>query len=579
MQIANSIVRASFCLLLPFSAWTQQYTISTFAGTGEAGSSGDNGPAVDAELNGPVGLFISGGNLYITDEGNQRIRLVSGGNITTIVGDGGVGYVGDGGAAIHAQVNGPASVALDNKGNLYIADAGNSVVRMVTPDGTISTIAGYVCPINLTTGCGPGYAGDGGPATAALLNNPLGVAVDPYGNVYIADSNNNVIRKISNGNISTLGSTLHFNLPSIIVLDQYQNLYITDTGNNRIVRLAPSGAATVVAGNGQTGYSGDNGLATEAELAFPAAVALDGLGNLYIADRTNDVIRLVNTNGIITTIAGTGEPGYSGEGVALNAELNFPAGLAVDSSGNVYVADTGNNRIRLLQPPAPAISSNGVVNAASYAASVSPGSLASVFGAGFGTSTASATSLPLPTSLQNVSVSVNGRAAPLVYVGTGQINFQVPWETAVGNAGIVVSLNGVAGNTATVPVLAASPGLFLQSSGAAIVQNSDYSLNQSSNPAAAGSAVIAYLTGSGPVSRTIADGVASPSSTLDRATSTVTATLGTQTAPVLFAGLAPGLVGVLQVNVMVPAGLAAGSYPLTVTVGGQASNSAPISVK
>jgi uncharacterized protein (TIGR03437 family) len=566
-------------VLLPFSAWTQQYTISTFAGTGEAGSSGDNGPAVDAELNGPVGLFVSGGTLYITDEGNQRIRVVSGGNIKTIVGDGGIGYVGDGGAAIHAQVSGPADVALDSAGNLYIADAGNSVIRMVTPDGTISTIAGYVCPINLTTGCGPGYAGDGGVATAALLNNPLGVAVDRYGNIYISDSNNNVIRKISNGVITTAGSTLHYNHPAGIVLDANQNLYITDTGNNRIVKLQPSGNATVVAGNGNPGYSGDNGPATQAELEFPAAVALDGLGNLYIVDRTNDVIREVNTNGTITTIAGTGEPGYSGEGVALNAELNFPGGIAVDPSGNVYVADTGNNRIRLLQPPAPAISSNGVVNAASYATAVAPGSLASVFGANFGTSTGSASSLPLPTSLQNVSVSVNGRAAPLVYVGAGQINFQIPWETAVGKANIVISLNGVASNTATVPVLAASPGLFLQSSGAAIVQNSDYTLNQSSNPAAAGSAVIAYLTGSGPVVQTVADGVASPSSPLDRATSTVTATLGTQTATVLFAGLAPGLVGVLQVNVMVPAGLAAGSYPLTVTVGGQASNSAPISVK
>jgi uncharacterized protein (TIGR03437 family) len=568
---------AGFILLLPGGAWAQQYTISTFAGTGAPGSTGNGAAAVNADLSAPEAVLVGPAGIYIVDNGNQQIRLVAGGNITLIAGDGGQGYEGDGEAATHAQLNSPSAVALDSSGNLYIADAGNAVIRMITPDGTISTVAGFACLQGQTTPCGQGYAGDGGAATAAQINNPLGVAVDGSGNLYISDTGNNVIRKVSGGNISTFRTTLPLSHPAEIVVDGYGNLFIADTSNNRIVEVSPSGAATVVAGSGMFGYSGDNGPATQAQLAFPTGVAVDGAGNIYIADKTNCVIRKV-TNGIITTIAGDGSIGYSGEGVAVNVELNFPSGVAVDGLGNVYVADTGNNRVRLLQPPAPAISTGGVVNAASFAAPLSPGELASIFGSYFGVSVAGASSLPLTTMLGGVSVTVGGRPAPLFYVSPGQINFQVPWETAAGSTNVAVSLNGATSNMASVSVAAASPGLFT-SGGNAVVQNSDYTVNQASNPAAPGSAIICYLTGSGPVNQAPADGAASPSSPLVKATSTVTATIGTQSAQVLFAGLAPGFVGVFQVNVTVPSGLAAGTYPLTIAVGGQSSNSATISVK
>ncbi len=191
----------------------------------------------------------------------------------------------------------------------------------------------------------------------------------------------------------------------------------------------------------------------------------------------------------------------------------------------------------------------------------------------------SASSVPFPTTLGVVSVSVGGRPAPVFYISPTQINFQIPWETSVGNADVTVTVNNVTSSAGTVAVKAADPGLFTQGDGDAIVQNSDYSLNTSSNPAAAGSAIIAYLTGSGPVNQSVADGAVAPSSPLVQVTSQVSATIGTQNAQVLFAGLTPGLVGVLQVNVTVPAGTTTGSYPLTITVGGQASNSAPINVK
>jgi uncharacterized protein (TIGR03437 family) len=252
--------------------------------------------------------------------------------------------------------------------------------------------------------------------------------------------------------------------------------------------------------------------------------------------------------------------------------------MAVDPSGRVYVADTGNNCVRLLQPPSPAISVNGVVNAASFAPHISPGALATVFGNYFGAANLGAT-VPLPTSLNGVQVAVGGRLAPVLYVTPTQVNFQVPWETAPGTADVAVSLNGVNSFVVSVPVLSAAPGLFFLASGAAVVQNSDYSLNQANNPAAAGSAIVAYLTGSGPVSGTVADGTATPAAPLLQATAPASATIGPAPAQVLFAGLTPGFVGLVQANIVVPSGLAPGTYPLTITIGGQASNSATISVK
>jgi uncharacterized protein (TIGR03437 family) len=579
---------ASFCILLGVlsigAAWGQNYTISTFAGNAAtgAGFSGDGGAASAAVLNGPSGVAVNAaGNLYIVDTENERIRVVQNGIIATVVGNGGFGYAGDGGSPLGAQLNNPTNVAFDASGNLYIADTDNSVIRMVSTAGVITTVAGIVCSQTQTTFCGPGYLGDGEQATVAQLNVPLGVAVDSAGNLYISDTANNVLREVNtSGIISTVATNLRLQHPAGLAIDGAGNLYIADTNNNRIMKLAPTGAIALVAGNNVAGYSGDGGPANKAQLSFPTGVAVDGAGNIYIADKTNSRIRKITADGVIHTIAGVGQAVFYGDGgPAIDAGLSFPSSVAVDKAGNVYVADTGNNVVRLLQIPAPAISASGIVNAASFAAATSPGALASIFGTNFGAVIASASSVPFPTTLGVVSVSVGGRPAPVFYISPTQINFQIPWETQVGNAGVTVTVNNVTSSAGTVAVKSAAPGLFTQGDGDAIVQNSDYSLNTSSNPASAGSAIIAYLTGSGPVNQSVADGAVSPSSPLVQATSPVSATIGTQTAQVLFAGLAPGLVGVFQVNVAVPAGTATGSYPLTITVGTQASNSATINVK
>jgi sugar lactone lactonase YvrE len=330
--------------------------INTVAGisTGAAGYTGDGAAATSAELNGPFGVALDGaGNLYIADSGNSRVRevTVANGIINTVAGNGTYGYSGDGGAATSAKISAPYGVALDTNGNLYIADSNNSVIRKVA-SGVIATVAGN----------GIGYAGDGGPATGALIKYAYGAAVDASGDLYIADAANNRIRKVAtNGTITTVAGTgtagysgdggpatsAELNGPAGVLVDGAGNLYISDTGNSRVREVVANGTIATVAGNGTAAFSGDKGPATSASLSFPYGLAMDTAGNLYIADTYNSVIRKVATNGTITTVAGDNVPGYSGDGGSPTAaQLDFPYGLAVDGSGNLYIADSSNNRIR-----------------------------------------------------------------------------------------------------------------------------------------------------------------------------------------------------------------------------------------
>jgi hypothetical protein len=345
-------------------------TITTVAGNGNEGFSGDGGPAVGASLNDPVAVAVdSAGNLYIADSNNCRIRKVSNGTITTVAGDANSGFSGDGGPAGSASLNAPSGVAVDSGGNLYIADSGNNRIRKVS-GGTIVTIAG--------NGNG-GFSGDGGPATNASLALQFGggattygvigdrgsVAVDSAGNLYIGDLGNDRVRQVSygagtSGTITTVAGDGDFqfsgdggpatsaslNAPQGVAVDSAGNLYFADSYNNRIRKVSSGGTITTVAGNGIYGYSGDGGPATSASLRFPSGVAVDSAGNLYIADWNNMVIRKVS-NGIITTVAGYGGQGFSGDGgPATSAVLSQTQGVAVDLDGNFYIADLDNSRIR-----------------------------------------------------------------------------------------------------------------------------------------------------------------------------------------------------------------------------------------
>ncbi|MGA2721003.1 MAG: hypothetical protein ABSG79_01205 [Bryobacteraceae bacterium] len=320
--------------------------IATVAGGGAF--LGDNGPATSAQLDNPEGVAVdSAANLYIADTSNSRIRKVSNAVISTVAGNGTVGFSGDNGPPTSAQLANPWAVAVDSAGNLYIADYGNNRVREVS-NGVIATVAG-----NGTRG----FSGDNGPATSAQFYDPAGLAVDSAGNLYIADYGNNRIRKVSNGLITTVaggGAALGDNGPATsakladpygVAVDAAGNLYVADWGNNRI-RMVSNGVITTVAGTGTRGFSGDNGPATSAQLANPQGVAVDSAGNLYIADFGNSRVREVS-NGVITTVAGNGAPGFSGDnGPATSAQLANPYGVAIDAAGNLYIGDSGNNRVR-----------------------------------------------------------------------------------------------------------------------------------------------------------------------------------------------------------------------------------------
>ncbi|WP_247233359.1 MopE-related protein, partial [Telluribacter sp. SYSU D00476] len=341
-------------------------TISTVAGNGTASYGGDGGLATSASLYYPSDVAVDAiGNIYIADQSNQRIRRVSAsdGTISTVAGNGTYGYSGDGGPATSASLATPRYIAVDAAGNLYIADLNNYRIRRVSAsDGTISTVAG-----NGTAG----YGGDGGLATSATLGNPGGVAVDAAGNLYIADQSNQRIRRVSasDGTISTvagngaygyggdggLATSASFRDPSDVAVDAAGNLYIADQHNQRIRRVSASnGTISTVAGTGVFEYSGDGGPATSARINNPSGVAVDAAGNLYIADFGNQRIRRVSaSDGTISTVAGTGTQGYSGDGgPATSASFRYPYGVAVDAAGNLYIADRDNYRIRWVSAPA-----------------------------------------------------------------------------------------------------------------------------------------------------------------------------------------------------------------------------------
>jgi uncharacterized protein (TIGR03437 family) len=577
----RSLVVCLGLLCLSAARGQQQYTIQTLAGNGSAGFAGDSGAPAAAQLNFPQAVALdSKGNLYIADTANQRIRMISvAGIITTVAGTGTLGYSGDKSAATAATFSSPSGLGLDSKDNLYIADTGNNVIRKITGT-TITTVAGI-------GGQGPGYGGDLGPATSANLSGPTAVALDSQGNLFIADNGNSLIRKVDttgfiNSYLGSGATNQRLTAPNGLWFDASGALYIADSGNQRVARYAAP-TLSHFARNLTPGFSGDGGQADRAQLNKPSGIAIDAAGSVYVADTNNSRIRKITADGTISTIAGKGGGAYSGDGGdATSAALNFPRSIAVSSNGTVYIADTNNHVIRVLTPSFPTISANGVTNAASFAARISPGALASVFGTGFGTGTFLADSgFAWPGSAIGIVVKVNGVAAPLYFVSPGQINFQVPWATpTTGTVNVAVLVNGGSSNIAAVPVATAAPGLFSLASGAAIVQNAPaFTLNDASNPAPAGSTIIAYLTGSGPVTPAAKDGVPAPTDSLTTATSAVAANIGSTAAAVSFTGFAPGFIGLVQMNIVVPATLPAGVYPLSITIDGQTANSATIAVK
>jgi uncharacterized protein (TIGR03437 family) len=515
-----------------------QGIISTYAG-GNVVDLGDGGLATNARLDfGPAvhaGLAVdNAGNLYIADAGDMRVRKIdaSSGIITTVAGNspglGIGGFSGDGGAATSAALNSPDGVALDSAGNVYIADNGNQRIRKVDTSGNITTLAG----IGFVTGSD---AGDGGPANKAELSSISDVAVDNAGNVYIADQEH--IRQVNKS--GTINTVAHGFFGTCVATPQ------------------PVANSDVAA----TGF------------------AVDSAGNLFIADKMGTCIQELS-NGTVTTVAG----------FPVTANIGEPYAVALDSSGNMYIAE-GSVVLNVgaqVTPPAnpPSFTESGVVNGASFAqGGVVAGEIATIFGSNL-TSSAGinlSSSLPLPTELQNVSVTVNGTPAPIFAVdnvnGQQQINFQVPWATK-SIAKIQVTNRGAASPIVFTPVQINQPAVFNYSAGGDVfgaILHSNFKLANTADPAKAGETVLIYCTGLGYVVAPLpADGVAA---TGQMTMNTPTVTIGGANAPVSFSGLAPGYVGLYQVNAQVPSRLAAGNQPVLITIGGAMSKSVLLPVQ
>jgi uncharacterized protein (TIGR03437 family) len=530
-------------------------TIVSIAGGGSFVFAGDGGPATAAVLNGPGGVAIdSSGAVWIADGGNGRIRKVSA--------SGGISTVVD-------QLTYPTGVALDASGNLLIADQNSDRIRKLNAAGVVSTLAGIGMP---------GYNGDLLPAIAAQLFSPAAVAADAGGNLYIADAGNQRVRRVNAGGwISTVAGngsrgvavsnssaiSASLDTPRGVCVDAAGNLYIADTANNAIRKVSLDGIITTLAGRGTAGFSGDGGPASAAQLTQPRGIAMDAAGNLWIADTGNHRVRRITPDGTITTIAGNGQPGFSGDGdLAASAQLQSPAAIAIDASGQVWIADTGNNRIRKLT--ASVIDDQklpiAVMNAASLQPGpVAPGSIVAIFGAGLGP--LDGVIGQLATQVAGVQVLFDGRPAPLFYVQDGQINAEVPFETFGQTVSqMEVLYQGQSKGKASVPIAPAAPGLFN------VILNEDGSLNASSNPARRGSIVTLYATGGGQTSPGGVDGKMA-TAPFPKPILPVVVNVSLYAADVLYGGDAPGFSGLMQINARVPVGFATGMLPVSLVVG------------
>lgn len=584
-----------------------RFTISTIAGNGTDGYAGDSGAATSAQLNEPMALAIdSAGLLYISDQLNHRIRKVGAdGVITTVAGSGAQGYGGDSKAATDALLYNPSGIALDASGNLYIADTFNHVVRKVASPN-ISTVAGD----NVA-----GYY-DGGTdlkATDADLNTPIGVVVDSSGNLYIADTLNHIIRKVTSAGVISIfagnqtagfagdggaAASAELNYPQGLALDAAGNLYVADTYNHRIRKITADGVITTVAG-GTFGFGGDGEAATQASLSYPKTIALDAAGNLYIADCINSRIRMVTAaDGKIWTIAGNGTFGWTGDGgLATDAQLRFPNGVAVDKNGKVYVADSGNGAVRLLTPiagtgnasTAPRINQNGVTNSAAYGGdtTVAPGGWIDIAGANLATRTrtwaaADFEALRAPASLDGTTVTIGGKAAYVSAISPALVTALVPEGVEAGPQTLSVSTADGSTQPYTVAVEASRPSLYTPPSFVvdgkryvgALLSDGSYALpagaldGVDSRPVRPGETVVLYGAGFGAVNPASDVGrIVTQANTL---VSPVRISIGGVEAPVLSQGLMPGKVGLYKFTVVVPAVDGGGAVPVTFVQGGVA---------
>ncbi len=575
-----------------------QGIISTVAGNGGLIATGDGGQATSTAIGYPIGVAVDGsGNVYFADSFGKRIRkvLASNGVITTAAGGGSPASVGDGPATSAGFVF-PASthvgLAVDGNGNLYITDVGNHRVRKVNPTGLITTVAGAGSLGD------SGFSGDGGPATAAKLNSPSGVALDTAGNIYIADTGNGRIRKVdTSGVITTVagrgngmvlgdgGPALNAQLanPSDVAVDSNGNIYIADVGNGAIRKVDSKGTITSVLHGGFGFCSPSPVAAARADVGRATGLVVDSSGNLYIANESANCVQELETNGIVSTLAGGGT-NLRAEGVAATtAALGNVWAVAVEAGGNIYLTDSSNGLVRKVTPRSTPPSAlpvvTGAVNGASFLAGIAPNSWATIRGSNLAPRTDtwnnSIVAGILPTTLDGVTVTIGGRPAYVQYISASQINVFVG-DSGTGLLQVVVTTPAGASAPFTVLSSTYSPAFFVWPGNQPVATHADFTWAAKSGTfsgattvaAKPGEVVILWGNGLGPTSPPTPEGVQIPGTPTYSTISLPTITVNLTPATVYGAALAAGFAGLCQVAFQVPASLPDGDYPVNGTIGG-----------
>ena len=542
--------------------------VSVLAGGGGSNFAGDGGSALLARLDTPLGLARDlSGNWYFADSQNLRVRRISAQSVISTVAGAGLAAPFPGTQATSVRLGLPTSVAFDSWGNLYFSDTAANRIRRVSPDGTMVTIVGSDTA---------GLQGDNGPASKALLNTPTGIAVDGENSLYVADTGNNRIRKITQiGQISTVagaGSLYELLQPTAVAIDRNGNLYISETGANRIRLLDRSGTLTTVAGLKST-------------LNQPRGLRVAESGDVIFADSGSNTVRRLSPAGDVTIVAGNGTAGYTGDGgPATSAMLNNPADVALEADGSIWISDSGNHRLRKLtaaQPapttPAATLETFAVTHSATLLEQpVAPGEVVSIFGSGLGPETGVTGKITsartLETTVAGTQVLFDGTAAPLFYVQDKQINAQAPYILAGRlETEVIIVKGGVEKGHRRILVRQSVPGLLTMAGGTGqvVAVNEDGSSNDGGNPAAPGSIVILYATGDGQLGADAIDGKPAGAAKTSYA---VSVDFGGYSGEILYAGRAPGFVGLMQINVRIPSRfVASGAIPILLTVRGETS--------
>ncbi len=548
-------------------------------------------PPLGSYLMNPRGLLLKpNGELVIADTGNARLRVLDVSQRILRIPKSSRPHENFTETSRFGRYS-PGGLSSAANGEVFFTDVEKHNVKALSADeGEVGQLAGGSTL--------PGFRGDGGNPLSARFSSPDGIVALPDGSILVADSGNNRIRRISadggqittvagNGTVAYVAGAAPLATgmsPSDLAVGPDGLVYIADPINNRVYRFDQvRRTIESIAGTGVEGFSGDGGLATQARLFYPSGVAVSRRGEVFIADEVNNRIRRISPGGIIRTIAGNGRWAAMGDGgAALDAALS-PVRMQIAPDDSIYFSDSDHHQVRRLiltsaAGPTPAIAAGGVVSLASGGRRAAPGSLVSIYGSNLAGAPVAAGSFPLPRSIGGVQVWLNGIALPLLYVSAGQINAQVPSDLPPGRANIEVLRDDERSNTQTIDVVGAQPDILSYGGSRAVALNESGALNGPDTPASPGEYVVVFLTGIGVTNPVVATGAASPVIPLARATGVISATIAGEEAEVAFLGLTPGYAGLAQANIRVPASAPAGDQELILRVRGVESNRVKITV-